>query len=157
MNQLSNQGVTVRPVRAEDHLRWRDLYAGYAAFYRVAQSDEQANRVWDWLHDPSQEVAGLVAVDASDRPIGLAHYRAFPRPLTATIGGFLDDLFVDPAERGTGAADALLAALADIAAERGWSVIRWITAEDNYRARGVYDRHATRTGWVTYDMQPGGA
>ena len=36
---------------------------------------------------------------------------------------------------------------------RGWTVIRWITAENNYRARGVYDQVATRTPWVTYDIK----
>jgi hypothetical protein len=39
-----------------------------------------------------------------------------------------------------------------MAAERGWPVIRWTTADDNYRARSKYDRLATRTMWVTYDM-----
>jgi hypothetical protein len=34
-------------------------------------------------------------------------------------------------------------------------VIRWITADDNYRARAVYDRVATRTKWVTYDLKLG--
>ena len=52
-----------------------------------------------------------------------------------------------------GAADALIQAVADIARERGWSLLRWITAENNYRARGVYDRLAQRTDWVTYDMK----
>jgi ribosomal protein S18 acetylase RimI-like enzyme len=73
--------------------------------------------------------------------------------LSASTGGFLDDLFVDPHLRGSGAADALIAALRDIGAARGWTVIRWITAEDNYRARGVYDRVAMRTPWVTYDIK----
>ncbi len=58
--------------------------------------------------------------------------------------------------RGGGAADALLRALRERAAERGWSVVRWITADDNYRARGKYDQVAVRTTWVTYDMPPGG-
>ncbi len=80
--------------------------------------------------------------------------RAFARPSTASIGGYLDDLYVDPHARGTGAADALLAALAQLAAERGWSVVRWITADDNHRARSKYDQHATRTHWITYDMVP---
>jgi hypothetical protein len=31
--------------------------------------------------------------------------------------------------------------------------VRWITAEDNYRGRGVYDKLATRTPWVTYDIK----
>ena len=39
--------------------------------------------------------------------------------------------------------------------ERNWSVIRWITAEDNYRARSSYDKIATRTKWVTYDIKLG--
>ena len=144
----------VRALRAGDHDRWRELYAGYAAFYRLEQTAEQAERVWGWLTDPGHELQGLVAHGADGHVVGLAHVRAFVRPSTATVGGYLDDLYVDPAARGTGAVDALLAALARLAGERGWSVVRWITADDNSRARGAYDRHATATRWVTYDMAP---
>ncbi len=35
-------------------------------------------------------------------------------------------------------------------------MIRWITADDNYRARAKYDRFAARTPWITYDMEPAG-
>lgn len=88
------------------------------------------------------------------RLLGLAHYRPFARPLSATVGCFLDDLFVAPQHRGSGAADLLLGALRALAAERGWSVVRWITADDNHRARAKYDQVARRTMWVTYDMTP---
>jgi ribosomal protein S18 acetylase RimI-like enzyme len=81
--------------------------------------------------------------------------RPFARPLSGTVGGFLDDLHVDAPARGTGAVDALLHALQQLAVERGWSVVRWITADDNYRARAKYDQVAVRTTWVTYDMPPG--
>ena len=147
----------VRPVAAGDHDRWRELYAGYARFYRVAQTDEMAERVWGWLLDPGHEVQGLVVVDDTDVVHGLAHVRSFARPLSATTGGFLDDLYVDEQARGTGAVDALLARLKQLAAERGWSVVRWITADDNYRARSRYDAVAQRTSWITYDMAPDGA
>lgn len=145
----------VRRLTAGDSERWRALYAAYAAFYRVEQSDEQAERTWGWLLDPEHEVEGLVVVDQNGRVAGLAHVRPFARPLSATVGGFLDDLYVDEQARGTGAADALLQALQDLAVERGWSVVRWITADDNHRARGKYDQVAARTSWVTYDMPPG--
>ncbi len=145
----------VRPVTADDHDRWREQYAAYARFYRVAQSDEQAERTWGWLLDPAHEVDGLVVVDPTGRVVGLAHVRPFARPLSATVGGFLDDLHVDESARGSGAVDALLGALQDLAVERGWSVVRWITADDNYRARGKYDQVAVRTSWITYDMPPG--
>ncbi len=32
--------------------------------------------------------------------------------------------------------------------------MRWTTADDNYRARAVYDKRAVRTTWITYDMTP---
>lgn len=147
-------GITVRAAHAEDFPQWRALYQGYADFYRVTQTEEALERVWSWVTDPDHEVNALVAEDGHGRLIGLAHYRPFARPLSATTGGFLDDLFVAPASRGSGAADLLLSALREIAARRGWSVVRWITADDNHRARSTYDRVATRTMWVTYDMTP---
>lgn len=143
---------TVAPT-PEHREAWDRLYAGYAAFYEVEQTAEMRDRVWSWLSDQDHEVEALVALDASGKVIGLAHYRPFARPLAAATGGFLDDLFVDPGARGSGAAQALIDGVAEAGRRRGWSVIRWITADDNYRARSAYDRVATRTGWVTYDLK----
>ena len=134
---------------------WDTLYAGYAAFYRVTQTPEMRETVWGWIMDPAHEVNALVAEDAAGRAVGLAHYRPFARPLSASTGCFLDDLFVAPETRGQRVGEALIEALAAMARERGWSVVRWITADDNYRARTAYDRVATRTMWITYDRKPG--
>lgn len=144
----------LRAPQNSDRERWGVLYRGYTDFYRVPPSEEAADLVWSWLMDPGHEVNCLLAEDARRRVVGLAHYRPFARPLSASTGCYLDDLFVDPLERGSGAADALLAGLRDLAAERGWSVVRWITSDDNYRGRGKYDQYATRTPWITYDMTP---
>lgn len=144
--------MIIRPVAVADKPAWARLYAGYAAFYKVDQTEAMRETVWGWLMDPAHTTEGLVA-EQDGAVIGLAHFRAFSRPLSASTGGFLDDLFVDPAARGTGAAEALLQALANEGRNRGWTVIRWITAEDNYRARGLYDRVADRTKWVTYDIR----
>ncbi len=147
--------VKVVPLAERHRADWERLYAGYAGFYRVTQTPEMRARVWGWIHDPSHEVDAFVAEDGAGRAIGLAHFRPFARPLSATVGGFLDDLFVSPEARGGRVADALIEALAEEGRRRGWSVIRWITADDNYRGRGVYDRLATRTMWITYDKKPG--
>ncbi|MBR0645029.1 GNAT family N-acetyltransferase [Plastoroseomonas hellenica] len=144
--------VRIVPLEQRHREGWERLYAGYAAFYKVEQTPEMRATVWGWIHDPAHEVKALVAEDAEGRAIGLAHYRPYARPLRAGYGGFLDDLFVDPAARGTRVADALIARLSEIGREKGWNVIRWITADNNYRGRGVYDRVATRTMWITYDI-----
>ena len=144
--------IKIRRPEAADHAAWDALYAGYAGHYRVAQTPAMRDTVWDWLMDPDHTTCGLVAV-LNGVPVGLAHYRPFARPLSASTGGFLDDLFVAPVARGSGAAEALITAVADEGRARGWTVLRWITAEDNGRARAVYDRVAQATAWVTYDIK----
>lgn len=144
-------GVIIRPVSVTDRTAWEALYQGYASFYRVEQTDDMRARVWDWLHDPVHPVSGFVA-EKGDVLVGLTHYRPYHSPLAANTNGFLDDLFVDPAHRGSGAAAALIEAVSAEGRKQGWGKIRWITAEDNYRARGLYDRVADRTKWVTYDI-----
>jgi GNAT superfamily N-acetyltransferase len=148
-------GVRVVKPAPEHRADWEALYAGYAHFYGVEQTPAMRATVWGWLHDPGHAVDGLLALGADGRPVGLAHFRPFARPLAASIGGFLDDLFVTPEARGTGAAQALIDAVAAAGQARGWSVLRWITAEDNYRGRAVYDRVAVRTKWLTYEIKLG--
>ena len=144
---------TVGPPGPDDSAIWRELYRAYADFYREAVTDAQLDLVWSWITDPDHDVKALLVRDASGTAVGLAHYRPYFRPLAAAVAGHLDDLFVTPAARGTGAVDALLEALRTIARQRGWSKIRCITADDNYRARSKYDQVAERTTWMTYDMQ----
>ena len=131
---------------------WRRLYVGYLNHYKLVLSASQLDRVWGWLHDPESELESVVATASDGRVVGLAHFRDVLSPSAANVDGFLEDLFVDPEERGRGVADVLLVALRDLATTRGWSVLQWITADDNYRARAKYDKYAQRTSWVTYEM-----
>lgn len=152
--QGAGTAVPVRPVRADDEERWKALYAGYRAFYRSPEDEAAVATTWGWVSGGRHGLRGLVAVDADDRPIGLANLRVFARPASASVGLYLDDLFTAPEARGTGAGTALLERAAAIAAEEGLSVVRWITATDNATARRVYDAVAEATPWVTYDMRP---
>ncbi len=152
MTSSANPTERVRPAVAADRGAWDRLYAAYASFYEIAQTPEQRETVWGWISDPDHEVKALILTGDDGQPVGFAHYRPFARPLAANTGCYLDDLFIDLAHRGTGGVDLLLAALRELARHNGWTVVRWITADDNYRARSVYDRVARRTAWITYDM-----
>ena len=146
----------VRPLEPADRDAWVELFRGYATFYQRTLTDGQLAVVWRWIFDERTTTALVVAqADPPGRCVGLAHLRSWRRPLLATESGYLDDLFVFPDARGLGAVDALFAAIRDLAAERGWDIVRWTTAEDNYRAQAVYARHAIRTTWVTYDQPIG--
>ncbi len=130
---------------------WRALYDGYAAFYRREMTDAIADAVWGWLQDPAHELEGLLALRGGEA-IGLAHYRRMPSPLRGADIGFLDDLFVAPSGRGGRVGERLILEVAAIARRRGWGVVRWITADDNYRARALYDRLAKKTSWNLYEL-----
>ena len=144
--------ITVRKIRASDREAWSALYAGYADYYQVTQTEQMRDTVWSWLSDEGHEVEGFLALDEAGVAVGLAHFRPYARPLSASVGGFLDDLFVSPSARGQETSKQLIAAIVEVARERKWTVVRWITAEDNYRARSSYDKIANRTKWVTYDI-----
>ncbi len=130
-----------RFVTDDDKPEWRALFNGYADFYGVPMDDATANKVWDWLLDANHVLEGLVVTDASGKLAGLAHVRACPRPLGGCDVGFLDDMFVSPEARGTGAADALFEGLQALAEDRGWPALRWITQHFNERGRAFYDRY----------------
>jgi GNAT superfamily N-acetyltransferase len=145
-------GLVVARPTAADRAGWRRLYEGYAAFYKRPMTDAIADRVWAWIAAPGEHgpCEGVVARSAGGAVVGLAHFRDMASPLRGAVAGFLDDLFVDPAERGGGVGRALLDHVAAVGRARGWPFYRWLTGDDNYRARALYDRVATRTMWLTY-------
>ncbi|MGQ4878975.1 GNAT family N-acetyltransferase [Billgrantia sp. LNSP4103-1] len=128
-------------VTESDKAEWRKLFDGYAEFYGVPMHDTTADTVWSWLLDPDHVLDGLLAREEGGKAVGFVHVRACPRPLGGCEVGFLDDMFVDPEARGSGAADALFAALRELAEARGWPTIRWITQHFNERGRAFYDRY----------------
>lgn len=145
--------ISVRPIAISDYASWCSLYAAYEEFYQVTQTQAMRDQVWSWLHDATHEVNGFIATDHAGAAIGLAHYRPFARPLSASTGGYLDDLFVAPSARGNAVGTKLIEAVTQVAKQKNWSVLRWITAENNYPARSTYDKLAMQTQWVTYDIK----
>ena len=143
--------ISVRAVAADDRQRWEELFHGYRTFYENPHDEAVAERVWGWLLDPAHQVEGLVA-ELDGAVVGIAHWRRFERPSVGETGIYLDDLFADPAARGRGVGAALIAQLQQIARDEGATVVRWITADDNATAQRLYDRVATHTGFVHYEM-----
>lgn len=142
----------IRAIEAGDRDAWSVLFAAYGDFYETTFSPEVIESTWRRLLDPAEGVDALVA-EVDGTVIGFAHYRSHPDTFSLGRDWFLDDLFVDPEARGSGAATALIERLKQFASETGPGSLRWITAVSNERAQRVYDRVATRTTWVTYEVR----
>jgi ribosomal protein S18 acetylase RimI-like enzyme len=139
------------PKAARLKAQWRMLFEGYTTFYKRTLTDHVAETVWGWLNDPNHDEEGVLAL-LEGKPVGLAHFRRQPRPAMGEDMGYLDDLFVDPQVRGQAIGRRLIEHVAAVGRARGWGVVRWTTADDNYRARGLYDQLGRKTLWNLYEM-----
>jgi len=142
----------IREIQLKDKEQWKKLYKGYADFYKVEMNDKILQTIWSWLHDKSHDVEGLV-YEVEDKIIGLAHYRRMPSPLRGQYIGFLDDLFVDPKYRGQKIGEKLINQMKEISISRGWNLVRWITRNDNTKAKSLYDRVSEKTTWDVYELK----
>lgn len=144
--------ITVTPLDKDDREQWQQLYYKYADFYQMPMDEDILDNIWSWIFDDHEDFYALMAKDEDGKALGLMHYRAMPSPLRGKKTGFLDDLYVTPEARGTGVVERLFEKLEADGKAKEWPSIRWITAENNYRGRAVYDRLAEKTIWQTYQL-----
>lgn len=143
--------VRVRRLEARDQPVWLALFKAYIAFYRASVAEDVIDTLWQRLMQGGEGVhIALVAVDAEDRPVGLAHVLFHRSTWTSTWYCYLEDLFVDPERRQSGAGRALIEAVYHEADARGCTRTYWQTEETNATARALYDRVAIKTPFVQY-------
>jgi GNAT superfamily N-acetyltransferase len=131
------------------------LLRGYADFYEVSPSDEALLDLSRALiADPEREGMQFLARDGDGRAIGFATVYWLWSTTSATRIGLMNDLFVAPEGRGSGAAEALIERCRAACRERGASKLTWQTAKDNARAQAVYDRiGGEREEWLDYSLK----
>ena len=118
-------------------------------------------------HEVKTDVAGieasLFARDASayalicerdGEPVGFAVYFFNYSTWLGRNGLYLEDLYVTPAARGTGAGKALLRHLARLAVERGCGRFEWSVLDWNEPAIRFYESLGARPQeeWTTYRL-----
>ena len=100
--------IAVRRLEAKDKPVWLKLFKGYIEFYKASVAEEVIEQTWARLMAGGPDFhIGLVAVDASDTPVGLAHVLFHRSTWSPSHYCYLEDLFVDPARRKSGAGRAL--------------------------------------------------
>ena len=143
--------VRVRPLEARDKPVWLTLFKGYVEFYRATVPEDVIETLWQRLMRGGEGFhIALVAVDEADIPVGLAHVLFHRSTWSNGFYCYLEDLFVDPAQRGRGIGRALIEAVYAEADARGCSRTYWMTQETNATARALYDRVATKSPFVQY-------
>ena len=144
--------TTISRITADDRHAWDALWQAYLTFYETEVPADVSNTTFERIL-ADMEMHGAVARDDSGRPIGLVHWLTHPATWTTGPYCYLEDLFVDPEARGSGAGRALIEHVRAWAKLFGASKVYWLTAKDNATARALYDRVAVSTGFVHYEIE----
>lgn len=141
--------VDVRPLTPADRAGWEPLWRGYQTFYGRVLPQAMIDLSWRRFMDPETPLDAFGAFDG-DRLIGIAHTvrhlaTSFEAPFC-----YLNDLFVDPATRGSGAGRALIEAVYAFAMAQDCDRVYWSTHETNATAMRLYDRIAEKSGFLLY-------
>ena len=129
-------------------LRLQALAGAPDAFGSTYEREEgRSNEDWQRWYTGG---AVFVAEDAGRNPVGLA---AGVRDTADPAAAYLTAMWVDPASRGTGAADALVEAVIAWAASEDIPVVRLYVLERNERARRLYARRGFRPTGVQHTRE----
>lgn len=146
--------ITIRLLTSADHDDWHRLWDGYCTFYETAMPPDVTASTWQrLLDDDTPTYLGLVA-EQDGEVIGIANCIIHDTTWAIAPRCYLNDLFVDPAVRGSGAGKALIDHLRLLGGEQGWDQIHWLTAETNTTARRLYDQFAPASGFIQYAIPP---
>jgi ribosomal protein S18 acetylase RimI-like enzyme len=142
--------VKIRKIEARDEARWRVLWDGYCRFYERDISEPITRHTWERLMAFESPVHAIVAEDGSAGVVGMANYILHDNTWTLTPVCYLEDLYVDPVCRAQGVGKQLIDWLVAEMKVQGWSRLYWNTRENNYRARGLYDKFTPHSGFLRY-------
>ncbi len=135
--------TTVAPLAPGDLEALVPLFDAYRVFYKQP-SDPALARAYLEKRLGAGEYVGFLARDAAGRAVGFALLsRTFSSVGLKDIW-LLNDIFVDPATRKSGAGAALMKAVEDFARSKDAGRLDLFTARTNATAQSVYKR----AGWI---------
>ena len=142
--------LTIRPLRAADEAEWRRLWTGYLEFYNASVAEEVYATTFARLLDADRPQQNGLVAELDGKLVGLVHYITHETNWKLEDIVYLQDLYVDPETRGTGAGRALIEAVYAWADQNGTPTVYWLTQTFNTTARQLYDRIAKETPFIRY-------
>lgn len=145
--------TSIHPTTPDDFADWEPLWQGYLRFYESSVPDTVTRTTFARLTDPAEPMGSFLARDDAGRAIGMVNWIRHRSCWSEADSIYLQDLFADPAARGTGIGRALIEAVYAKASELGCARVHWLTHESNATAMLLYDRIAEKSGFINYRKQ----
>ncbi|MDX2264547.1 MAG: GNAT family N-acetyltransferase [Hyphomicrobiales bacterium] len=141
--------MRIRDAQATDEAAWRELWAGYLAFYAADVPPATTVHTWARILDPAAPVFCRLA-ERGGAALGFSVCILHEGTWVTTPICYLEDLFVAEGARGAGLGRMLIDDAIAQGRAHGWSRLYWHTHADNAAARRLYDRFASADDFVRY-------
>ena len=142
--------LTIRPATPRDIPTIAKLIRGLAKYERLSKHCHPSLAKLRRHAFGKHRYFESLLCETSKRPIGVAIYYFTYSTFTSSPSLFIEDIFVEPAERNQGAGMALMKALARVATKKGCKQMEWIVLDWNKPAIRFYNRLGARLDrtWV---------
>lgn len=141
--------VQIKPGTAADHDQWLPLWQAYLTFYNTELPAEVSESTWQRFLDPSEPTQLAIAWQG-DKAVGIVQFIYHRSNWSIGNSCYLQDLFVSPEIRGTGAGRLLIEHVYATARDNHCAKVHWLTHETNATAIQLYERIAERPGFIQF-------
>jgi len=153
----SSAPFRVRAARAADLDRLWELTQGLATYERMQEEVTGTRDAMGEALFSAAPSAECLVLEGDRTLLGYALFFPVFSTFSTRRRMWLEDLYVDPAARGTGGGRLLMEALARLCLERGIHAVRWIVLDWNASAIDFYRRLGGRenpaSNWLQYGME----
>ena len=143
--------IKIRPLKSEDFPAWLSLWDGNNNGVR---DEAVTTETWTRLIDPDFPIHGIVAEDKAGELLGLVHYVLHPTTGSLTDICYMQDVYVDPAQRRKGIARKLVEHLARHAKQEKWGRMYWLAEADNESAQHLYKDIGVKLDFTLHVLLP---
>jgi GNAT superfamily N-acetyltransferase len=146
--------MRVTPFSELSFHQWEPMWLDYAGRRRSELTSELNLATFSRLKHEGQGTGVLQGMALwQDELIGFAHFFLHPSTWSTTQECYLQDIYVVPSHRGTGAGKYLLLEVAQKAKQLNCTIVHWRTRSENLNAQALYDKLARRLDYVEYQIE----
>jgi len=149
----ANNDAEINSLVEGDWEDWRRLWTGYLEYYESTVTEAVYSSTFQRLlagnTGAENEFRGKI-LRTNGKATGLVHFLYHRHCWKIENVCYLQDLFVDPAIRGSGLGRKLIEAVYTDADAEGCPSVYWLTQDFNAAGRRLYDRVGVLTPFIKY-------
>ncbi len=143
--------MEIRLVRPEDKEDWAILWRAYLDFYETKRPAEVYEETWKRIIDPNEAMYSALAFHDS-KAVGLVNFLYHKSFWDIEERIYLNDLYVDATYRGLYIGKNLIKVVQKHGSDHNVASVYWLTSTQNAQAQILYDKVATRTSFIKYQV-----